>query len=130
MKNNKLIPLEEAAKEWFTKEEVKELDKKVEEKMEKDKLIPWNEIKKEWFSEEEIKKLDKKVEERIALRKIQELRKELNLTQEALSMKSGIPRSTISKIESGKRNVCFDKLVQIAEALGKDLEIRFVDKEK
>jgi len=98
--------------------------------MKNEKLIPWDEVKKEWFTKEEIKELDKKVEERIALRKIEELRKELNLTQEALSMKSGIPRSTISKIESGRRNVCFDKLVQIAEALGKDLEIRFVDKEK
>jgi transcriptional regulator with XRE-family HTH domain len=45
-------------------------------------------------------------------------------------LQNRIPRSTISKIESGKRNICFDKLVQIAEALGKDLEIRFVDKEK
>jgi DNA-binding XRE family transcriptional regulator len=98
--------------------------------MGKDKLIPWDEIKKEWFTEEEIKELDKKVEERIALRKIQELRKELNLTQETLSVRSGIARSTISKIENGKRNVCFDKLVQIAEALGKDLEIRFVDKKE
>jgi DNA-binding XRE family transcriptional regulator len=98
--------------------------------MGKDKLIPWDEIKKEWFTEEEIEELDKKVEQRIALRKIKELRKELNLTQETLSVKSGIARSTISKIENGKRNVCFDKLVQIAEALGKDLEIRFVDKKE
>jgi DNA-binding XRE family transcriptional regulator len=98
--------------------------------MGKSKLIPWDNLKKEWFTKEEREKLDKKVEERIALRKIQELRKELNLTQKTLSVKSGIARSTISKIENGKRNVCFDKLVQIAEALDKDLEIRFVDKEK
>jgi DNA-binding XRE family transcriptional regulator len=98
--------------------------------MENSKLIPWDNLKKEWFTKEEREELDKKVEERIALRKIQELRKELNLTQKTLSVKSGIARSTISKIENGKRNVCFDKLVQIAEALDKDLEIRFVDKEK
>jgi DNA-binding XRE family transcriptional regulator len=98
--------------------------------MKNNKLIPLEEAAKEWFTEEEIKELDKKVEERIALRKIQELRKELNLTQETLSVKSGIARSTISKIENGKRNVCFDKLLQIAKALGKDLEIRFIDKEK
>jgi len=48
--------------------------------MKKDKLIPWNEIKKEWFSKEEIEELDKKVEQRIALRKIEELRKKLNIT--------------------------------------------------
>jgi DNA-binding XRE family transcriptional regulator len=98
--------------------------------MKNNKLIPLEEAAKEWFTKEEREELDKKVEERIALRKIQELRKELNLTQKTLSVKSGIPRSTISKIENGKRNVCFDKLVQIAEALDKDLEIRFVDKEK
>jgi len=98
--------------------------------MKNQKLIPLEEAAKEWFTKEEIEELDKKVEQRIALRKIEELRKELNLTQESLSIKSRIPRSTISKIESGKRNVCFDKLVQIAEAMGKDLEIRFVDKEK
>ena len=33
MKNQKLIPLEEAAKEWFTKEEIEELDKKVEQRI-------------------------------------------------------------------------------------------------
>jgi DNA-binding XRE family transcriptional regulator len=98
--------------------------------MDKSTLIPWDDLKKEWFTEEEREKLDKEVEERIALRKIQELRKELNLTQESLSIKSGIARTTISKIENGKRNVCFDKLVQIADALNKDLEIKFVDREK
>jgi hypothetical protein len=30
MKDNKLIPLEEAAKEWFTKEEIKKLDREIE----------------------------------------------------------------------------------------------------
>jgi DNA-binding XRE family transcriptional regulator len=98
--------------------------------MNKNKLLKWEDVRKEIFTEEERKELDKKGEKRIALRQLQELREEYNLTQSQLSIKSGIPRSTISKIENGKRNVCFDKLVQIANALDKDLELRFVDKKK
>jgi DNA-binding XRE family transcriptional regulator len=98
--------------------------------MNKNKLIPWEEARKDWFTEEELIEQDKRIKQRLALREIEELREELNLTQSQLSIKSGIPRSTISKIENGKRNVCFDKLVQIANALDKDLEIRFVDKKK
>ncbi len=98
--------------------------------MNKNKLIPWEEARKDWFTEEELIEQDKRIRQRLALREIQELREELNLTQSQLSIKSGIARTTISKIENGKRNVCFDKLVQIANALDKDLEIRFVDKKK
>lgn len=98
--------------------------------MNNSKLISWQDARKKWFTEEELKEQDKKIKERLALREIQKLREEYHLTQHQLSIKSGIPRSTISKIENGKRNVSFDKLVQIANALDKDLEIRFVDKNK
>jgi len=98
--------------------------------MDKSKLIKWEDVRKEMFTSEELKEQDRKIKERIALREIQELREKYNLSQSQLSIKSGIPRSTISKIENGKRNVCFDKLVQIANALDKDLEIRFVDRKK
>ncbi|KUK76918.1 MAG: seg [candidate division WS6 bacterium 34_10] len=98
--------------------------------MDKNKLLKWEDVRKEMFTEEELIEQDKRIKQRLALREIEELREELNLTQSQLSIKSGIPRSTISKIENGKRNVCFDKLVQIANALDKDLEIRFVDKKK
>lgn len=98
--------------------------------MKKGKLIPWEEVRKEMFTEEELRKIDKKAEKRIALRQLRELRERYNITQDTLSIKSGIPRSTISKIETGKRNVSIAKLIQIANALGKDLEIRFVDRKK
>ena len=91
-------------------------------------LIPWEEFRQEIFSSEEIEKLDLKAKARIALRVIRESRESSNLTQYNLSIKSGIPRSTISKIETGERNVSIAKLVQIANALDKDLEIRFVDR--
>ena len=82
------------------------------------------------FSKKELQELDIKAEKRIALRQIRELRENYQITQDTLSIKSGVPRSTISKIETGKRNVSIEKLIKIANALGKDLEIRFVDKNK
>ncbi|MCA9386199.1 helix-turn-helix transcriptional regulator, partial [Candidatus Dojkabacteria bacterium] len=42
------------------------------------------------------------------------------------SQKSGIPRPTISKIESGKRNVTIDTLTALAAAMGKRIELNFV----
>ncbi len=96
--------------------------------MKKSKLIPWEEVRKEMFTKKELKELDIKAEKRIALRQIRELRESYNLTQDSLSIRSGIPRSTISKIETGKRNVSIAKLIQLAKALDKDLEIRFVDR--
>jgi len=98
--------------------------------MNKSILIPWEDARKEMFTENELQELDIKAEKRIALRQIKELRESYNITQDTLSIKSGIPRSTISKIETGKRNVSIEKLIKIANALGKDLEIRFVDKKK
>lgn len=98
--------------------------------MKKSILIPWEDARKEMFSQKELQELDIKAEKRIALRQIRELRENYKITQDTLSIKSGVPRSTISKIETGKRNVSIEKLIKIANALGKDLEIRFVDKNK
>jgi DNA-binding XRE family transcriptional regulator len=98
--------------------------------MKKSILIPWEDARKEMFSKKELQELDIKAEKRIALRQIRELRENYKITQDTLSIKSGVPRSTISKIETGKRNVSIEKLIKIANALGKDLEIRFVDKNK
>ena len=96
--------------------------------MKKAKLIPWREVEKKLFTPEEIEEINRRVENKLALRALRDARKELGITQDALSIKSGIPRTTISKIENGKRNTSIYKLVQIANALGKDLQIAFVDK--
>lgn len=52
-------------------------------------------------------------------------RKEKRLTQQELSDLTYIPRSAISSIESGKRNVTIATLERIAKALGKKLVIEF-----
>lgn len=88
------------------------------------------EYEKEIFTKEEIKEIDKMAKERIKQRALKELRKELGLTQEELSEKSGIPRTTITKIETGYMNVSIGKLQQLANAMGKDIEISLVDRKK
>jgi transcriptional regulator with XRE-family HTH domain len=53
--------------------------------------------------------------------RIREMRKAKNLTQENLAYESDIDRSYIGGVERGERNLSFDKLCQIAEALGCDV---------
>ena len=53
--------------------------------------------------------------------RIREMRKVKNLTQEDLAYESDIDRSYIGGVERGERNLSFDKLCQIAQALGCDV---------
>lgn len=56
---------------------------------------------------------------------IRNARKAAELTQEAAAIASGIPRSTISKIESGRHNVTVSTLLKLASAYKKRLSIEF-----
>lgn len=49
---------------------------------------------------------------------IQKLRKEKALTQESLSLESGISRSHIAMIEAGKRDITVSCMFKISRALG------------
>jgi len=54
---------------------------------------------------------------------IQKLRKEANLTQEELALKSGIPYTTLIKIEGGQvQNPTIKTIKKIADALGVSLD--------
>lgn len=55
--------------------------------------------------------------------KIKELREAAGLTQEQLADKTGLQRSNIARIESGKYSTGQDILSRIATALGKKLDI-------
>ena len=53
-------------------------------------------------------------------------RQNLGFTQQELAKKAQIPRTTITKIESGNRNSTIDTLMRLAQAMGKRLELTLV----
>lgn len=56
-------------------------------------------------------------------------RKMQGLTQAELAKKSGIPRSNITRFESGNYNPSLELLVRIAAALGMTLQMELIAKE-
>ena len=53
-------------------------------------------------------------------------RKEQNLTQKDLSLRTGIPQADISRIENGNRNPSLNMLKKLAKGLGMTLRVEFV----
>jgi transcriptional regulator with XRE-family HTH domain len=49
--------------------------------------------------------------------RIKELRKQLNLSQEALALKSEVDRTYVTDVENGRRNVSIEILEKIISAL-------------
>lgn len=58
------------------------------------------------------------------------LRKEQHLSQEDISNVTGIARSNIARIESGKNVPTIEVLIKLAIALDMDLEIQFIEKSR
>ncbi len=57
---------------------------------------------------------------------LREKRKKMGLTQEGLARLSNVPRTTITKVESGSRNATLQTLMALAQAMGKRVELRLV----
>lgn len=57
--------------------------------------------------------------------KVKEVREDMGLSQEQLSMKSGISRSTISDIETGRHATSLEAALRIARALKVPVERLF-----
>lgn len=55
--------------------------------------------------------------------RIKELRKELDLSQEALALKSEVDRTYVTDVENGRRNVS----IEILERIIKALEVSFFE---
>lgn len=55
------------------------------------------------------------------------IRLQSGFSQEELSRRSHVPRSTIANIESGKRNATLKTLISLAEAMDKKLKIQLTD---
>lgn len=57
------------------------------------------------------------------------LRKKRGITQQEIAERTGMKRTNIARIESGKYAPTIEVLVKLAEALDMDLEIKLVKKE-
>jgi len=53
-------------------------------------------------------------------------REALGLTQEKLAQLSHLPRTTVTKVESGSRNATLQTLSAMAEAMEKNIELRLL----
>ena len=58
---------------------------------------------------------------------LRKYRKESGLSQEAFANKAGLHRTYISALERGKRSVALDNIEKIADALGIDAYLLFID---
>jgi transcriptional regulator with XRE-family HTH domain len=50
--------------------------------------------------------------------RIRDLRVEKNLTQEALALESGVSRNVLIGVEQGRRSLLYERLFDLADALG------------
>ncbi len=57
---------------------------------------------------------------------ILQLRKKKKLSQVQLARKIGTTQSNVARMEAGKQNFSTDTLVRVAQALGRELEVKFV----
>lgn len=88
------------------------------------KLTKWEDIKNTSLTKEEIQESDRKAHYKILMRKLKHARIQNKLTQQELSSLSGVPRSTIARIENGIQNVSILKLQQIVEPMGIEIDIQ------
>jgi DNA-binding XRE family transcriptional regulator len=85
--------------------------------------VPANEFFKT-FSPKEKLRIEKYAKQYEMVMELRKMRKSLKMTQATLAKKAHIPRTTITKVESGMRNVTLDTLMGMAHAMGKRVEIR------
>jgi len=87
----------------------------------------WNKAKDIIFRNEEVQKELKMNEaEYKIIEEIIMARKEKNLTQKDLAELVGTKQSNISRFESGNYNPSLEFLNRIAQAVGKELEVRII----
>lgn len=88
----------------------------------------WNEIKEKLLKnaefQDEVNNLQPEYE---LIKQIIQARIEQSLTQEELAQRIGTKQSNISRLEKGKYNPSLLFLKKLAQGLGKDLRISFVD---
>lgn len=60
---------------------------------------------------------------------LRKYRNQLGLSQESFAEKAGLHRTYISAIERGKRSIALENVQKIADALGIDTHLLFVEEE-
>jgi predicted transcriptional regulator len=87
--------------------------------------MKWDDAKRIINSDPEVlKELENNSIEYQVVREIIKTRHELNLTQEQLAKLVGTKQSNISRLENGESNPTIEFLSKVAQAMGKNLEIR------
>jgi len=71
----------------------------------------------------ELEKLEPKYQ---IIRQVIELRIKSKLTQKQLAEKINDKQSNIARLENGNVNPSIDKLIQIADGLNADIEVKFI----
>lgn len=90
--------------------------------------MKWKEAKKILLKNDpdlkgELDKLEPKYQ---LIRQIIELRKVQNLSQEELAKRIKDKQSNIARLENGNANPSIEKLIQIADGLNADIEVKFI----
>jgi DNA-binding XRE family transcriptional regulator len=97
-------------------------DPRIQKLLDENKPVPFS-LVYDALSVAEKKRADERAEYYENLFALREARHKKKLTQQQLADKVGIPRATISKIESGKRNMTFDTFHKVLKALNLRMEI-------
>jgi len=91
------------------------------------KVTSFEEFETELLNNSEYRKAERRVKPYYDLAlEIIKLRASLKLTQKDLAEKAGTYQSRISKIESSEFDIRLSTLINIAEALGSQVQIRFI----
>lgn len=61
---------------------------------------------------------------------LKKFRNKLGISQEEFAERAGLHRTYISAVECGKRSIALDNVQKIADALGVEVYILFIDEEK
>lgn len=99
-------------------------NKKIEKAIKEGRLVSFEDVLKK-YSKEDRKEIDIRAKYYMARSKVRTLRKNVNLTQEALAKKMKVKREFISRIESGNQNITLQTLIRIASAVGKEFKFSF-----
>ena len=91
----------------------------------------YNDYKKKALKDPEVKReYDALAPEYDIIQAMINARKDQNLTQKELSERTGITQADISRIEKGTRNPSLEMLKRLAQGLGMQLKVEFIQTSK